>query len=179
MDIFQIALLIGAVVVAALNWNQPRALIWIAAAAVNFALTDLYFYHAPVWLPHAFVTGVADATLVIFIATYGKYRWERMVRYAFQLSILVSVAFLLGWIPDQTSYAIGLEVCNWLALLVMGGAGIIRLADERFGGSMVGQGARSFAGRAFHWLRVLLDASRQPTGVLARAVGQGSQEKVI
>jgi len=178
MDIFQIALLIGALVVAVLNWNQPRALIWIAIGATEFALTDAYFYIAPAWLPHPFVTGVADATLVIVLATYGIHRWERWVRYCFMLSILVSMAYLLGWIPDRTSYAIGLEIANWLALLAIGGAGIARLADERFGSGLVGQGAWPAARRGVHWTRALFDAVRQPTGVLARAAGQGAKEEV-
>lgn len=172
MDIFQTALLIGAVVVAAVNFNQPRALLWIALGAANFVLTDLYFYYAIPWLPHAFVTGVADAFLVILLATFGVHRWERFVRYAFALSVLLSMAYLLGWIPDRTSYAIGLEGCNWLALLVMFGTGVLRLADARVDHGFMGSGSRTGLGRYLHWARVVCDAERRPTGVVAKAFGQ-------
>lgn len=175
MDIFQTALLIGAVFVAILNYNEKRALLWIAVGALNFTLTALYQDHALLWLPHPFVTGVADATTVILLATCGIYKWERFVRYAFMVSILVSIAFLLGWIPDRTSYVIGLEGCNWLALLVMGGSGIARLADERANSGVVVQGARTGVGRMLHRVRATFDATRQPKGVLARALGQGQK----
>lgn len=172
MDVFQTALLIGAIVVATINYNQPRALFWIALAAANFAFTDWYFYHALSWLPHPFVTGVADAFLVIFLATYGIHRWERFVRYAYMLSILVSLSYLAGWIPNRTSYAIGLEGCNWIALLIMGSAGIARLIDAKSDRRVVGQSAGGAIGRGVHRVRDFWDAERRPKGVLAKALGQ-------
>lgn len=172
MDQFQTALLIGAIVVAAVNFKQPRALAWIAVGALNFILTDLYFYHAIPWLPHPFVTGVADAFLVILLATFGVHRWERFVRYAFALSVLLSMAYLLGWIPDRTSYAIGLEGCNWLALLIMFGTGVLRLADARADRGFVGSDPRAGLGRYVRRARMVFDAERRPTGVVAKALGQ-------
>lgn len=177
MDIFQTALLVAAVIVAAINYNQKRVLIWIAAGAVDFVLTDAYFYIAPPALPHPFVTGVADATLVILIATFGATLWERLVRYCFMASIFVSISFLWGWIPDETNYAKWLEICNYAALLIMGGTGILRLADDWLGWP-VGQVPRTFAGRNLRLARNLFDKARPPTGVIAKAFGQGSEARV-
>lgn len=171
MSGYTLALLIGAVIVAAINYNLPRAALWIAVGALNFALTSLYFHSglAPWWLPHAFVTGIADAVTAILLAIFGAHVWERLVRYCFMLSVLISMSMLLGWIPTEYAYRTGLELCNWLALLVMGGHGLLRLADDR---GLVEQDARAGARSIVHRARMVLDAPRQSTGVLARAAGQ-------
>lgn len=168
MDIYQTALLIGACIAALLNINQPRALVWIGVGAADFALTDLYYFHQIPWLPHPFVTGVADATVVIALATYGLHRWERLVRYAFIGMVGVSAAYLWGIIHDRTTYAEWLEVANWLALLFIGGTGMLRLLD----GFLVEQGSRSGAGGGLHSARRFFDAERRPKGVIAKALRQ-------
>lgn len=165
MDSYQTALLIGAIVAALLNYNQPRAIRWITLGAADCVLTTLYYYVATDWAPHPFVTGVADATLAIAIAIFGIHMWERLVRYAFIVSIGISGCYLLGYISDRTTYATSLEVANWFALLFIGGAGIMRIADER----LVGPRAWTSSGGGIHYIRWFFDGERRPKGVFAKA----------
>lgn len=169
MTVYVWALLFGAVITAAINYNNRVVLRWLTIGAANFALTYLYYFHALSWLPHAFVTGVADAAFVIAIMMYRRQAWEKAVQYCFMLSVLVSMSKLLGWLPDQTSYGIALEVTNWAALLVMGGTGILRLIDEDDTGDVVGQVAWSRPRRALHRARMAIESPRRSEGVLARA----------
>jgi hypothetical protein len=171
MTIFTAALALGALVVAALNYNQPRVLIWLAIAAFNFVATYVYFDFAPWWMPHAFVTGVADALVVILLSIFGTHVWERLVRYCYMLSILCSMSFLLGWLPDQYAYGTALEICNWLALLVMGGHGLLRFVDDGRDRAGVGEAARAGPRSYLHSARFFLDAPRRSEGILARARG--------
>lgn len=168
MDIFQAALLCGAIVALALNYREPRAWCWILLGAADFIFTDLYQTHSWWWLPHPFVTGITDATVAVCLSLFGVNRWERFVRYAFMLSVLVSISRLAGWIETRYAYVVGLELCNWLALFVISGTGITRLVDEGVGSSMVGQDTRAGLGRALHRARTFLDSPGRPKGILAR-----------
>lgn len=167
MTVYVWALLIGALVVAAINYNNRVALRWIALGAINFALTYLYAFNSFSWLPHAAVTGAADAVLVYLLIRYREHRWEKLVQWCFALSVLVSIAHLAGWI-GRPDHAIGLEICNWLALLVMGGHGILRLADEATDG-VVGQAARAGPRGYLHRARMALDAPRRTRGIFSKA----------
>jgi len=178
MTVYVWALLIGALVAAAINYNSARAMVWILVGAFVFALTYSYFYVAPWWMPHAAVTGLADISFVILIDTFRKERWELWVQRCFMFSVVLSIAYLFGWIvkpielgPISLSYGFMLEICNWAALLVMGGHGILRLADE---GRMASSLPRPFALSRVHRLRLFLETSKRSKGVLARSAASWS-----
>jgi hypothetical protein len=173
MDIYQTSLLIGACVVALLNYNQPRALLWILVGAADFLWTNFYSFHpyACVWVPYyetaclsyPFMTGMTDATVASVITTYRLYTWERFVAFAFIGSVAISVAYLWGSIPDHTMYVTWLEIANWIALLFMGSVGIVRLIDD----FVVGSHPRSVPGAGVRFARCYLDQKRRPTKVPA------------
>lgn len=173
MTPWTISLLVGALIAAALSYNSRVALLWIIAGATDFTLTYLYASHPLPWLPHAFITGAADASLIVGMGlltlALGAQRqeWEVWVRRCFMLSVLCSMAYLFHWIPDQTTYAIALEGCNWAALLIIGGHGILRLADEGLARGMVGSAARSSLGRGLHRARTFSERQHGQEGILA------------
>jgi hypothetical protein len=170
VDIFQFALLLGALATAAIAHDDRRALLWIAAGALNFFATALYQAHPFPQIPHAFVTVVADGILVGLLSRYGRYRWEAWVRRAFMLSMLFSILYLSHAIGTRYVYVTSLEVCNWLALLIIGGTRIARLIDERMDISFVGLHPRRYWGRTVHRLRIHLDAPRPKAAFLSRAI---------
>lgn len=169
MNVYAAGLAIGAIAVAILNYNQPRALLWILVGATDYALTYRYgmlaLEHPGAslfkWLPHAFASGVADAVVAIAIATFGVTRWERMVRYIFIVAISISVAHLCGKI-DRVTHATLLDWTNGLALLFIGGAGIIRFVDD-----LVGSIPWSGSSGRLHRVRSFFDQEKRPEGVVA------------
>ena len=173
VDIFQIALAIGALVAAALNYNQPRALIWIAVGALDFVLTAFYQLHAIPQLPHPFVTCLVDGTVVALISIFGRLTWEIWVRRCFMLSMLMSILFLAHQgITTRYVYVTMLEVCNWLALLTIGGTGIMRLIDAGVDNSLSGLALSRYRCGALHRVRAFLDAPRRKATFLARQIAR-------
>lgn len=166
MTVWTTSLLIGALLTVAVNYNSPRVAMWVCFAAANFTITYLYFSVAPWWLPHAALTGFADILLALAINTYRVNRWELWVQRCYMFSVLVSVAFLFDAIPSQAAYAEALEGCNWIALLVMGGHGMLSIVDERDVGAMVG--GRPL-GRRVHRARTFLDEEARSPGIIARS----------
>lgn len=168
MDEFQIALAIGAVVAVALNYGQPRAWLWVFVGAADFIATAIYQAYPLSTIPHAFVTCMVDGAVVALLSIYGRLGWEIWVRRCFMLSMLMSILFLSHYIPSVYAYVTLLEICNWLALLVIGGDGIARALDAHVDHRALGYGPRGLWGRAVHRARVHLDSPR-PASFLARA----------
>lgn len=177
MDKYQTTLLIGACIVALLNYSQPRVLLWVLAGALDFLYTGWYQFHqfACVYVPYfqetaclsyPFMTGVTDATVAGVITTCGLYRWERWVGYVFIGSVGISAAYLFGAITTNFDYVKWLEIANWLALLFMGGVGIVRLIDD----FAVGLHPRSVPGAGVRFARCYLDQKRRPKRIPAAAL---------
>lgn len=170
-----LALLIGAAIVAAINYNRPRVLFWIVLGAANFSATYAYSYAAPWWMPHAAIVGLGDFFTAMTIDSFRRERWELWVQRCFAAGMLLSVAALFGWIGRiefgafVLSYGTLLEFTNWFALLFMGVDGILKLADERSPGMVVGQGARPGHRRLVHRARAFLESEKRARGVVARA----------
>jgi hypothetical protein len=129
LDQWELALLIGAAVVAAVSISDYRALLWIALGVADFALTTTYARHALPWMPAAFVTGVMDAAVAFLIITYAQRRWERALGYVFEFMVLVSFTSLTGILHDHFVYVISLELANWAALLVILSGSVARQAN--------------------------------------------------
>lgn len=124
MDPYVAALAIGAVVVALMLRHDRRAVAWVVAGAVAFAVTYIYAV-AGGWRPPVIKT-LVDAGLCLGVYIFGCYRWEMLLWRVYQASILISIMHLFGAVPDHTSYIIGLEACNWAALFVIGTGGLSR-----------------------------------------------------
>ncbi len=137
MDVFQGALLVGAIGTAALCRKDRRALGWIAAGAANFVITAAY---QDAGLPHHPVfTAFADASVCLAIYFFGRYRWEMRLWNVFQMSVLISIMRFVGtiarpeWVPyfpSNYTYIALLEACNWAALAVIGGTRIMQMVDN-------------------------------------------------
>lgn len=151
MDIFQGALLVGAIGTAALCRKDKRALGWIAAGAANFVITAAYEAYG---LPyHPAFTGFADASLCLAIYFVGRYRWEMRLWNVLQLSVMVSILRMLGVIQSHYDYIVALEVCNWMALGVIGGTRALQLVDRNLGWERSYRGAHQRIHLVVHSLR--------------------------
>lgn len=129
MSTWHIALMIGASIAAVINYTQPRAIYWILIGAMNFAACVLYYdYGLP--YPAAFAA-LLDVGFVLLLYFKGRYFWETtLLRSLFLLSIVLNWLRLTELVASQRLYAMALEGVNWLALLVIGGVGILTLVDH-------------------------------------------------
>lgn len=121
------ALLIGAMVALAMTGMNLRAAAWVAAAAVSYAVSTVYWRMG---LPHgAFVAGAADAMVCLGIYFFGRMRWEMHLWRLFQASVAINIVYLGGEVGTWASlshnaYAVMLEAVNWAAIILIGGTGI-------------------------------------------------------
>lgn len=126
MNWYQLALVIGAVVAAALAWNVPRAVLWIGLGALS-AIASAWWHDAA--LPYPAVFGAATNLAICFaLYAHSQLKWEMRVWNCFHLMIVIDLLYLSGWIYSHYDYAVALELANWLALLIIGTAGIAERA---------------------------------------------------
>lgn len=151
MDMFHGALLTGAILTAVLCRKDRRALGWIAAGAANFVVTAAY---QDAGLPHhAAFTGFMDAAVCFGIYYFATQQWEMLLWRVFQGSVLLSILHMVGVIKSHTDYVIALEVCNWLALGVIGGTKTLQLVDRNLGWERSYRGAHQRIHRVVDSLR--------------------------
>jgi len=86
------------------------------------------------------IAGGADLAIVLLIQEYGKRRWETrilapLMRISLAINILYAMGNRLGFppVPTPEFYAISLELINYLALLLIGGSGILNRIEEGHG----------------------------------------------
>lgn len=122
MHWYQAALAIGAIVAVTLAWRVPRAGVWIGAGALSFIVSSAWNdFH----LPYAAAFGAFTNLAVCFaLYAYAKLKWEMRVWNCFHLMIVIDLLYLSGWIYSHYDYAVALELANWLALLIIGAAGV-------------------------------------------------------
>jgi hypothetical protein len=124
--------------------KTPRAWLWIAALAISFVVSVAYLYQAKPgwpgvwWPPHAGIATLCDAAIVVLIFRFGVDRWERVgLRTIMMVSVTINLvqtsAYTLGFPPmmPADTYAILLEVINYLALAMIGGVGILDRKNAR------------------------------------------------
>jgi hypothetical protein len=136
----------GAVIAAALAWNVPRAVLWIALGALSFVASSWW---SDAGLPYGAIFGAATNFAICFaLYAAAQLKWELRLWNCFHLMIVIDLLYLSGLIKSHYDFAVGLEVANWLALLVVGTVGLM----ERAGYGPAGLAAfRSRAG----WARVV------------------------
>ena len=120
---FAIPLALFSVVVLVVAKDMPRARLWIGSMAAAFAASGLYW---DLGLPyHPAATAFCDALVCLTVYFFAREEWEAVLYRVFQGSVLISLLRLSGFIEDSTVYAIALEACNWLALIMIGGTALL------------------------------------------------------
>lgn len=128
MHWYHVALAIGAVIAGALAWEVPRAVLWISLGALSFLASS--WWHDAGW-PYGAAFGAATNIGICFlIYALAELRWELRVWNCFHLMIVIDLLNLTGVVKSHYDYAVALELANWLALLVIGAAGIMERASR-------------------------------------------------
>lgn len=137
MTRWELALLSTLAVAALISLANPRGLLWLAAGAASYIISSAY---ADTGLPlHPLAAAICDGLVCLAIynvcMTYGGSRWELPLFTVFQFSVLVSFTRLvtIESVPEDYTYRLLLELCNWAALAIIIGAGTARLADVVLG----------------------------------------------
>ncbi len=161
-----IGLLIAALAAASVSLDLRRAWLWIGALALSFIASVVYLYlpkpyvFGGWWPPASGIAAICDMFVCTAIYVWQKRQWETWLYYLVLFSVLVNVLYttgqIFGWppIPSHEAYAIGLEVINYAALLLIGGTAIV----SRVGANHHG---RNFASRALAGLYMAREALRK------------------
>lgn len=120
------ALAAAAILAAVLAWRVPRAPLWVALGALSFLASG--WYH-DAGLPYGSAFGAFTNFAVIFaLFAYATMLYELIFWLCFLAMLALDAFNLLGLIPSHSSFAIGLELANWLALISIGAAGMAERA---------------------------------------------------
>lgn len=154
---WQTALLVAALITLYLVRSSPRACAWIGVSAVNFTITSAY---AQMGMPyHPLFAGVFDSATCLLIYFCGKQRWEMLIWRLYQGSVLWIMIYLgaqlFGYTPSHYLFITGLEIVNWLVLLVVGTTTLTTRSDT----DDVGVSSRFV--RVFHRFNRALRAKRK------------------
>ncbi len=124
-----LSLLVGLLFAAMASYRNPRGVVWLGLAAIDFIASTAYWRSG---LPYAEgVAGACDAAVCLAVYFAGKERWELGVWRLMQISVAINFLYLAGNIgifsdiPHET-YSIMLEAINWILLLFIGGMGIMQ-----------------------------------------------------
>jgi len=142
MSEYHAALLIAAIISGGASYNVPRAWLWIGCLAASFIVSVAYLYNAPQgytggslwawWPPSSVIAGLCDVAVCLALRAWGVRLWESLLFTLMLFSVAVNIAYsasiLLNWppIPPQEAYAIILEAINYIALIIIGGTGILK-----------------------------------------------------
>lgn len=120
---FKLVLLAVAVVVFISSSDLPRARLWITAGVASYVLSLLYSDFKLPYAP-AFAV-VCDFVVCWMIYALAKQQWELKLMLLFQLSIILNILELGGYINARYLYVYALDVVNLLALMLIGGISIL------------------------------------------------------
>lgn len=121
---YSIALIVAACVVLALSYKTPRAWRWIGLGGASFVASSLYWDYGDHSL-HPLFTFTCDALVALCLHLWVKEQWELPILGAYVVSVFISLLKLGGFLPEGIMYASLLELCNWCALLWIGGIGLM------------------------------------------------------
>ncbi len=139
-------LLCMAIVALAASWQIPRARLWIAAGAISFIVSSLWWDYGNREV-HPLLTFSCDSLVCLLVYLFFQEDWELGFFLAFLASTFSSLLQILGLIHQEWVYASLLEFCNACALLWITTTGIV---------DMVGKNENS----ALHPLRARLHFTR-------------------
>lgn len=122
MDWYLWALAFGALAVAALAWNVPRAPLWIALQALSFCISG-WWHDAGLPYPEAF-GAFTNLVVICALYAYAQLLYEILFWASFIIMMLIDFLSLTGLISSHFVLAVGLEIANWLALIFIGAAGV-------------------------------------------------------
>jgi len=111
------------------SWRLPRAGLWVGLSMACFVFTSLWFRHVDPET-HPLLTFTCDALMSVAIMAGARERHEVVLCF---LCILSAFAGLLrvGSALDPESYAVVLEILNYLYLITIGGVGCMeRMARQ-------------------------------------------------
>lgn len=146
MHWYQGVLLAGAVIATVLAWNVPRAVLWIALGALSF-ITSSWWHDAGLPYGAAF-GGATNFAICLALYAWAQQRWELRVWNCYHLMLLIDILYLMGFIRSHYDFAVALEIANWLALLVIGAAGIAERAGHGMAFRPLGHSGAGFFSRA-------------------------------
>lgn len=132
MNPWAIALFIMALIVLALSRGVPRAWLWIGVGSASFVASSAFWEFGTMQMRdlHPVFTFACDALVCLAIHVGAKEKWELGVFVAFLMSVFASLLRLGGFIQDGTLYASLLELCNFGALLLIGGTGLLDMIGK-------------------------------------------------
>ncbi|WP_027488454.1 hypothetical protein [Allorhizobium undicola] len=129
MGFWQHVLALAAGAIWAACFGLPRGRRWIEVAAASFVLSTAYARTG--WSSAPIFTLCCDAAVCLALYARANTAWEIAIFNVFRLSLLLSLIYSmgdpLGQIGllqgqfDHRMYVVGLETCNWLVLLIIGG----------------------------------------------------------
>lgn len=135
MTIYQMALLIGAIITVAIAHQVPRAMWWVLALALSFVLSTMWQEFG---LPHREAFGtVTDLAIVAVMYVYAMQRWELWVMNCVILMILFNWIYALRYagldVLPHYWLITGLEVANWMAIIIISATGLLERQTDDMG----------------------------------------------
>lgn len=167
MSYVDLGLLAGFVVAMVLGAGQQRVWGWLFAGAMSYVVSVIYWRSG---LPYgAAVAGLCDAAVCLSVYFLGRYQWEMWVWRIFQTAVAVNLFYLaqqygiparlgLMWSLSHNDYSVMLEALNWIALLLLGGTGVLQMA----GGLDASNAVSNAAGGLRRLVRPLFRPREQP-----------------
>jgi len=140
MQWYHFTLISAAGIAAALAWNVPRAVQWIALGGILYVFSAMWHNYG---FPYPTAFGAATNLIMCYLLwIYADQRWELRIWNAYHLMLVVDVLFIFGYIRSQYAFAVSLEIINLIALIFIAGIGIA----ERVDGIRVGPSRLGWAG---------------------------------
>lgn len=119
---YHAALLVGYAVAGVLAMNIPRAMLWTGASLFVVQASFMWWQAG---LPNgAFVGGLLNLAICFALYALARRRWEMRLWNCYHLMIILDILYLSGLV-ERSHFVIALEMANWLAIAIIGGAGIM------------------------------------------------------
>lgn len=126
---YSLAIFFAGLVTLSLTYRTPRAWLWLWIGGASFVSSALYWdFGNRQW--HPIFTFTCDSLVCLSLHLWLKEKWELGVFACFLLSTFVSLLMVADFVPDTVLYASMLELCNWAALFVLGGTGLMDLISK-------------------------------------------------
>lgn len=140
-----------ALIFTVLSWRVPRAPLWIGMGALSF-LSSSWWHDAG--LPYGSAFGACTNLAVIAaLFAYAVLLYELIFWVCFMVMLSIDAIYLLNLFPSHSSFAIGLEIANWAALLSIGAAGVAERTGRGLAWVAVLRARPAWPGTVLHRLR--------------------------